>query len=207
MLGYTVNPLVLPPVLFALAAAHFGAPAGEVAYVGVMALVGLGLVPLAYVLHLVRRHRIATIEIVDRRRRVGPLLVGLAASGVTCGLLATTVDTAAAMVSALAALHLVNTALAFTVTLRWKISIHAMALAGFAAVLAFLAWGPLQPPAPLIDAGAATGAAALVPLLMWARVRARVHTPAQVFAGAAAGLILPPLQLLLCYRAGLFAGL
>lgn len=191
-LGYAINPLVLPAVLFALVAAARGAPGAEVAYVGAVTLGGFGVVPLAYVLHLLRRGRIASVEIVDRRARVAPLLVALAASGATCAVLAATVRTAAALLAALAAVHLVNTALLFLVTLRWKISLHAAALAGFAAVLAYL--GAADPASGALR-GVALGAAAAVPLLMWARVRAGVHTSAQVLGGALAGWTLPVAQL------------
>lgn len=197
-LGYVVNPLVLPPLLFALVATAWGASRPEVWYVGAVTLVGFGLVPLGYVLHLLRRGRIASVEIVDRRARMAPLLVALGASGATCAVLAATARTAAPLLTALAAVHLLNTALLFAVTLRWKISLHAAALAAFAAVLAYLggsaAW--LRAPAVL--------AAALLPLLMWARVRAGVHTPAQVVGGALAGWALPLAQLAALEAWGVF---
>src|SRR5690606_8621031 len=62
-LAYAVNPLVLPPLLFGLVLAHFGAPAAEVARAVAVALVGCGLVPLAYVVYLVRRRRVASVEV------------------------------------------------------------------------------------------------------------------------------------------------
>ena len=45
----------------------------------------------------------------------------------------------------------------------------------------------------------------LVPVVMWARVRVRAHTRAQVWGGALFGLLAPALELLVMYGAGLLA--
>lgn len=208
-LAYAVNPLVLPPLLFGLVLAHFGAPAAEVAWAVAVALVGCGLVPLAYVVYLVRRRRVASVEVRDRAQRTGPFVVGLASSGLALALLAGTGTTAAALVGALAACLVVNMAVVVVVNLRWKISVHAAALAGFISILAFVARdaGASGAAGGVLSPGPLAGLLPLLGLVMWARVRTGAHTAGQVAAGALLGLALPYAELHLLRHLGLLAGL
>jgi hypothetical protein len=66
-----------------------------------------------------------------------------------------------------------------TIRWKWKISAHAGS-AACNAVLAIAVFGP-----------ALTVGLPAVPLVMWARVAARGHTPAQTLAGATVGAVVP----------------
>jgi membrane-associated phospholipid phosphatase len=208
-LAYVVNPLVLPPLLFGLVLAHFGAPAAEIARVVTVGLVFFGLVPLACVVWLVRRRRVDSIEVREREGRTVPFLVGLASAGVALVLLAGTGGPAGRLVVALTGCHLVNTVLVIVINLRWKISVHTSAVAGFASVLLFVArtgWTALEglPPESLLLRPAPLSALlGFVPLLMWARVRTGAHSGGQVVAGALLGLLLPYAELHLLHHLGL----
>ena len=138
-IAHAINPFILPPLWFVLVAAHVGAPWGEVALAGGLALVFFGLIPLGYIAWLLRAGRVATIELRARANRVRPMLVGLASTG--AGLVAAALlgGRAAPWLVAFVALHLVGTGLLLGVTLRWKISIHCASLAGFVSTLAFVA--------------------------------------------------------------------
>ncbi len=129
--------------------------------------------PVAYVLWLVKSGRIADFHLPNRRDRRGPFAVvsasGLGGIGLLAYLEAPT-PFVALLVAALA-----QTVLLFAITLAWQISIHAATAAGLA-TFAVLTLG-----------GAAVSLAALVPVVMWARVYLRRHTLAQVLVGAALG--------------------
>lgn len=210
--SYGVNPLIFPPLLFGLVLGHFGAPAGEVAWMVGVSLLLFVMLPLGYVVRLRRRRYVGSIEIPVRRRRTRPFLFGMACSAVALGVIYGTGATAVAFMTALVACHLVNTGLLVLINLRWKISVHVTALAGFASVLLFVArtaWPelanlsgpPLLQPAPLY------GLFVLFPLLMWARVRVGAHTWGQVTAGMLFGIVLPYVELVVLWKAGALAGL
>ena len=199
-LSYFLNPLVFPPVAFALIDAHFGAGLAEVAWTFGVSLVFFCLVPLFYVVGMIRAGRTESLEVRERHARLGPLLVGMGSYAVGALLLWRTVEgPALPVIAAFAALFPLNTALILLINTRWKISLHMTALAGFCGVLLFTAltvWRDL--PADVEAALEVATVAPLllaVPLLMWARVRVGAHTVGQVVAGAAFGLVVPQVQL------------
>lgn len=200
--SYILNPLVLPPVAFALLEAHFGAPGLEVLSTFVITTVFFCLVPLFYILGLVRRGRAESLEVRQRDRRLGPFLVSLVSYAIGATLLGLTVDgPARPLILAFAAIYPVNTVALMLINLHWKISLHMAGLAAFVGVLLFAAltvWRDL--PADIEAALTLATVAPLVlllPLLMWARVRVGAHTPGQVIAGAAFGLAVPLVELYL----------
>lgn len=200
---YLISPLLLPPVLFGLVLAHFGATPQEIMSIVLGALVLLGFVPLAYLGWMVRHHRALSIEVRDRRRRTAPFLVALAAYVSALVLVLLWDGTAQPLVAAILATSLLNGVILMAITWRWKISIHAANVGGFVSVLWFAAVTWPEVPMPLLHPGWTASLILLVPLVMWARVRVQAHTQAQVWAGALFGLLLPLLELLVLYQAGL----
>ncbi len=203
--SYLVNPLVLPPVAFALVQKHYGAGMGEVLWTSGVALVFFCLLPLGYVAGMVWRGEAESLEVRERRRRLKPFLAVIASYAAGLLVLGLTAETAPRLVVALAALYPLNTAVILLINLRWKISVHLTSLAGFVSGLLFVAlMGGRGLPAaagPALTAATVAPLLALVPLLMWARVRVRAHTPGQVLAGAAFGLAAPFGELYLLVRA------
>jgi hypothetical protein len=204
-LSHAVNPLVLAPLLFGLVLAHLGAPLTEIGWAVSVGLVFMAVLPLAYIVRLLRRRRVRSVEIPERARRRGPLLVSVAAYLGALAVLYTTAETAAALLAVLAGLHAGNTALILVVTLRWKISIHTTALGGFISMLLFVAqtpWPRLALEAALFTPGAVSGLLLLLGALVWARVRLGAHTAAQAVAGALFGLAMPYAELSLLAAGG-----
>ncbi len=200
-LSYVLNPLVLPPVGFGLILWHFGAAGGEIAWIVGVSLVFFCLVPLAYVVRMVRRGEAESLEVRERERRLKPFLVGIGSYAVGVGVMAATGETAVPLLVALALLYPLNTAVLVLINLRWKISIHMTSLAGFVSVLLFAALLVSEALPPRAEAAlevvTVAPLLALVPILMWARVRVGAHTPGQVAAGAVFGLVVPYAELTL----------
>lgn len=204
VLSYFLNPLVLPPVGFGLILWHFGAPAGEIAWIVAVSLVFFCLVPLAFVIWMIRRGEAESLEVRRQDRRLKPFLVGIISYAVGMIVMATTGTTAVPFLVSLALLYPINTAIIVLINLRWKISVHMTSLAGFVSILLFVSmtvWRAL-PPATEAVLTAVTVAPLLVllPLLMWARVRVEAHTPGQVAAGALFGLVVPVVELWVIVR-------
>ncbi len=204
--SYFLNPLIFPPVAFTLIAAHFRAGAGEILATLGVSLVFFCLIPLLYVVGLIRTGRVESLEIRDRKSRLGPLLVGIASYGIGALVLSQIVSgPALPLIVAFAALFPINTAIILLINLRWKISLHMTSLAGFVSVLLFTAltvWRDLPTGLEAALTIATVGPLLpLIPLLMWARVRVGAHTRGQVVAGALFGLIAPMAELyIIVYR-------
>ncbi|NNF57176.1 MAG: hypothetical protein HKN04_02950 [Rhodothermaceae bacterium] len=198
-LSYFLNPLVLPPVGFGLVQWHLGAGGLEIAWTVGVSLVFFCLVPLFYVLGMVRRGRTESLEVRDRTARLRPFLVGIASYLIGLAVLALTVRTALPLIVSIAALFPLNTLLILLINTRWKISVHMTTLAGFVSILLFVAltvWRDLPSDTEVaLTAVSVAPLLLLLPLLMWARVRVSAHTTAQVVAGAAFGLFVPLIEL------------
>jgi hypothetical protein len=201
--------MVLPPLLLGGITSHFGAPAGETSRVVLIGLVFFVLIPLGYLLWLLRRGYVATLEVRDRARRTRPLLVGQVSSLAAVGVLWHVGATAGPLVVAVAACVVLNMLLLLVINLRWKISVHTAALAGFASTLLFVLltpWAGLDAQAAgRLSPALAGGLLLLLPLLMWARVHVGAHTRGQVLGGALFGLVLPYFELYLLSQGGVFA--
>lgn len=205
VLSYVLNPLVLPPVGFALILWHFGAPGAEIALIAGVSLVFFCLIPLAYVIRMIRRGEAETLEVRRQERRLKPFLVGITSYAVGMVVMATAGTTAVAFLVALALLYPINTALLVLINMRWKISVHMTSLAGFVSILLFVSmtvWRDLPPATEaVLTVVTVAPLLALLPLLMWARVRVEAHTLGQVTAGTVFGLIMPAVELFIIVRA------
>lgn len=195
--SYGVNPLVLPPVVYGLVLVHMGAPREEVMTGAGIAAVFLGLVPLAHVGWMRWRGAVASLEIRDRRKRTEPFLGVLGAGAGALLAVAVLQNTGRGLLMALVGCHLLNTALLFLITTRWKISVHCASMAGALSTLLYARMhvpGTFLEATPVGDLVLGVGGV-LVPLLLWARVRSRAHTLAQAVAGTAMGLVAPYVEL------------
>ena len=129
--------------------------------------------PIAYVGLLVLRGEVRGFFIPDRSRRFRPMLVGIVSYAIGFGLLRAI--SAPRDLATLMLCYAVNGALIALLTLRWKVSLHAVGAWGPLAALVFL-FGPR--------------ALLLLPLAIavsWARAALRVHTTAEILAGGGVG--------------------
>lgn len=204
LLSYVINPLILPPVGFGLILWHFGASGREIALIVAVSLVFFCLVPLAYVISMIRRGEAESLEVRERAGRLKPFLVGITSYAVGMIVMALVGTTAVPFLVALALLYPLNTAILLLVNLRWKISIHMTSLAGFVSILLFVSltvWRDLPPDTEaVLTALTVAPLLVLLPLLMWARVRVGAHTTGQVAAGAIFGLVMPVAELFVIVR-------
>jgi len=142
----------------------------------VVTAVFFAIAPFTWVLVGVRRGRLTDHHIGRRSQRRGPLLVGLAC--MIIGWLIALVGHAPATLVAYLGTVLLEAATAVAVTLVWKISLHSWiaALGATALVIVFGPWALLTIP--------------LVAGVAWSRVRLGDHSPTQVAAGLAAGVLI-----------------
>jgi membrane-associated phospholipid phosphatase len=170
-----VSAVFSPPVLgIAMIAIAAGATqqAAAWAWAGIPLALNV-LAPILYLIWLHRRGLVSDLDVQRREERARPLLFTLAS------MLAAVVIlwrmAAPSLLLGISIAQLLQTALALTITLRWKISMHGAASAAWLTLLIFVAgW-------------AASPALLALPLVAWSRVHLGRHTPAQTVAGAALG--------------------
>jgi membrane-associated phospholipid phosphatase len=174
-----VGELLSPPpilVVLALVVAWASSPTPAMAVVwGAIAAVFASVLPYALILRGVRRGQLSDTNISLREQRIRFGVVAITSILVGLAVLAA-LDAPAEMV-ALQASIAVGVACGWVVTLWWKISVHAAIAAGAATVLV-LVFGP-----------ALLVVWPLVALIAWSRVQVGDHTPAQVLAGVALGIV------------------
>jgi membrane-associated phospholipid phosphatase len=165
-----VNPFLLSFIVLILLAVESAPSAAEAARWSLICL-SLSVVPVfAVVVYLVRRKKLDGVFINSRRQRhmIYALATGCAVIGcVVMALLGAPELLLATFVSGLAAV-----AVYAGINLFWKISLHTGFVTASATVLI------------IVYGAAAAGTAVLVPLVAWARLEMKLHTPAQVLAGA-----------------------
>ena len=168
-----LNPFFVFTALYALVAMGEASASQATLYVAVE-LAAAAFVA-GYVFLLRRRRRVGDFWISGRRQRLVPALVLL---GTFVALLAALALLGAPGTLFLTTLSmgLASAAVAAT-TLVWKASAHS-AVAGHAAVAGLLVLGPLGSLFALV-----------LPAVLWSRVAAGDHTPAQALAGASTGAI------------------
>lgn len=146
------------------------------------------LMPLSILIIWARRTHAHDLDVPGMTERGQPLLVATVSYlvGTVVLLIRAPPLTTAVMLG-----YSAGTLFIFCVNLRWKISIHAMGIAGPTAVLLFVfgAWGVLL--------------GLLLPAVIWSRVYLKKHTVAQALAGGVVGFVLAAfgLWLVLVYSA------
>jgi len=131
-------------------------------------------IPLAYLILGIKRGWVSDMELSRREERPCFILVSLSSDLLALGIL--WFANGPHLLSVLIMTYLCLATVMFTISIFWKISMHMAGVGGFSTALVFVF-------------GAAAGWAFLsLPLVAWARLHRRKHTPAQLAAGAIAGI-------------------
>jgi membrane-associated phospholipid phosphatase len=181
LLAHIISIVCLPPfiaigTLVALSSHFIGDP-GRAARVAGVSSFFIAVAPCVYVAYLLRRNKISGgVDLVLKEERLRPYLVG--AGSCLLGLLLLAWLSAPQSVTVLALCYALNALIMAVITQRWKISAHA---AGAAMPLTALF---------SVFGAAALPFAVIIPVVCWARVKAEMHTIAQVLAGTLLGCLM-----------------
>lgn len=162
-------PVPTVAALLVVMAWHTAAPTADAVRWGFVAVLFASAIPFAYIISGVRRRRFSDHHASVREQRAIVLLVGI--MSVLVGVALLVIVGAPRDLVALVGAMAVGLMSSMTVTLFWKISVHAAVTAG-AVVVLVLVFGP-----PVLVL------AALVGLVAWSRVAIGDHTAAQAIAG------------------------
>jgi membrane-associated phospholipid phosphatase len=175
LVGELLSP---PPILavLALVVAWDSSPTPAMAVVwGGIAAVSASVLPYALILRGVQRGRLSDKNISLREQRIR--FAAVAITSILTGLAVLAAFDAPAEMVALQASIAVGVACGWVITIWWKISVHAAIAAGAATVLLLVFGLALLVVWPLVA------------LIAWSRVQVGDHTPAQVLAGIALGIV------------------
>jgi membrane-associated phospholipid phosphatase len=175
LVGELLSP---PPILavLALVVAWDSSPTPAMAILwGGIAAVSASVLPYALILRGVRRGRLSDKNISLREQRIRFAVVAI--TSILTGLAVLAAFDAPAEMVALQASIAVGVACGWVITIWWKISVHAAIAAGAATVLLLVFGLALLVVWPLVA------------LIAWSRVQVGDHTPAQVLAGIALGIV------------------
>ncbi|MCX7976016.1 MAG: hypothetical protein N2646_02980 [Bellilinea sp.] len=140
-----------------------------------LALCLMILAPAGYLTYLHHRGQITDLDVYVRQQRIRPYLFSITCSLVTFSLLHILI--APSILKIIAAAAVLETSGLFLVNLRWKISAHTAAIAGFSSLGLWLGGSSAI---PLMG---------LIPLVAWSRVHIKRHTLAQTIAGSLWGMV------------------
>ena len=179
LLAHVISMVFLPPLLaigaIVAMTSHYVTDPAEAARISLSASFFVAIAPAAYVAYLLKRNKInGGVDLVLKEERLRPYLVG--AGSCLLGLLVLVWLSAPQSVTALALAYGLNAVVMAVITQRWKISAHA-AGAAMPLTALFAVFGAAM--LPLL---------AIIPVVCWARVKANMHTVAQVCAGTLLGL-------------------
>lgn len=149
-------------------------------FINMVCLIFAAILPILTSLILIKKMN-TDIDITDRKKRTLPLF--FAVCSYIIGFFVLYIIDAPAITTTLMLIYSSNTLIILLVNLSWKISIHAMGVAGPTAAFIYLFGLP----------GVIFGLT--IPMVMWSRVTLRKHSTSQVLAGSVLGLILTSVQL------------
>lgn len=130
---------------------------------------------------------ISSLELYDRRQRTLPFLAAAISFGVAAWLMEHTHFAVDALLRYMMVGMAVAVLLTLLISLRWKISAHAVGVGGAVGLLALLQLSGLADQAVLWWL---LGSILLAGAVLSARLQLQAHTPAQVWSGVALGLSL-----------------
>ena len=133
-------------------------------------------IPLAYILIGMEVGWVGDLELSRREDRPRFILVSLSSD--LLAILVLTFWGGPSLLRVMVLTYLCLGITMFTISNFWKISLHMVGVGGFATALAFV----FGKPAILLYLS--------LPVVAWARLRRRKHTPAQLIAGALGGIII-----------------
>jgi len=131
-------------------------------------------IPLAYLLIGRKRGWVSDMELSRREERPCFIFVSLSSDLLALGIL--WLANGPHLLEVIILTYLCLATIMFTISIFWKISLHMAGVGGFSTALFFVFGVP------------ALWAFLSLPLVAWARLHRRKHTPAQLAAGAMAGI-------------------
>lgn len=191
-----LNPLIVPPIIFAIVARSLGFSNWNVGVVFLTAVLLYCVAPLAYLLVLLKFKAIDSIEARDQSKRQSPLYWGALWLAFAIPIMMWVSNGVSPVFGLTSAIFAFNTFLIAAINRSFKISIHVSGVSGFLSILIALhLWQPVGP--ELLSIPLVLGSIASIILVCWARFTSKAHQLAEIGWGIVFGLVAPVLEITL----------
>lgn len=192
-----MNPLFLPPVVLITTSWMLGLSGYIIGLVTAIAFLFYSFIPLSLSLYLLKKKRITSLDLPNRKARNPLFLYAIISALAACLCFAFTTELSHPLLMMITTIYLINLITGLLINLRWKMSIHTAALASSGAI--FFSFSYLSPFFLLLTAKilSLTILLVLLPLMIWARYRLSIHSLPELLGGALAGFMLTIIELFL----------
>lgn len=191
----TFNPLILPPLLFAISLYLTGYDHHQVISIFFTALVFFTIIPILIIFFLKNRNYIQNFDISNLAERKRPFIVIIFSYFLGFLFFLKWFDTGHLLPLYLTICYIVNALIGLLITTKWKISIHSAGIASFSSALLFFHHFQIIHNDFFLGQIFIWLSFILIPIIMWARIHLEEHTFAQTLAGALIGFAITYLQL------------
>lgn len=191
-----LNPLIVPPIIFAIVARSFDFPNWNMGVVILTAVLLYCVVPLSYLLVLLKIKAIDSIEARDQSKRQSPLYWGALWLAVSVPVMMWVSNGISSVFGLIGAIFAFNTFIIAVINRSFKISIHVSGISGFLSILiALQLWQLVE--SELLSIPLLVGGIASIILVCWARFHSKAHQLAEIGWGVVFGLVAPALEITL----------
>ncbi len=194
------NPLILPPVLFAISLYLTGYEHRQILSIFLIALLFFTIIPILIIYFFKSRNYIRNFDISDLQERKRPFIVIIFSYVLGFLFFLKWFDTGHLLPVYLTICYIVNALIGFLITTKWKISIHSAGIASFSSALFFFHNFQIIHNDFFLGQIIIWLSFILIPIIMWARIHLKEHTFAQTLAGALIGFTITYLQLSIMMR-------
>jgi len=191
------NPLVFPPLLLLAVAWEFNAASGQLLYVGAVGFTFFTFVPLALLIYLFNTNKIDSLDITRQESRNLPFLYTLVSYIAGSVLLLNININGSFALRILLVCYILNPIIGWLISQKWKISVHTASVGTSVALFYMLYQISYSLQEAILGKAALLILVLLIPVVMWSRYRLNIHTIGQVTAGAATGLIVTYLEIMI----------
>lgn len=192
-----MNPLVIPPAVLIITSWMAGLSGYNIGSVAVVALFFYLLIPLSLGFYLLRKKRIASLDLPSRKARNPLYAYSIISALAACLCFAFTPELNHPLLMMITIVYLINLMIGFLINLRWKMSVHTAALASSGAIFLYSYYLSSSSPLLATEILSLTILLVLLPLMIWARYRLRIHSLPELFGGVVTGFLLTIVELLL----------
>lgn len=190
-----MNPLFLPPIAVGIAGTLLNLPTTVLWTTIGIALFFYTLLPLGGALYLLYTRQIHSLDLPEQKSRTKLFSLSLLSASLPVLLFGLTIHYTHPLIAGLSLIFLVNATVGLMINFRWKMSIHTAALTTMAAL--FLHFSTYQDASKVVsmDVLSLSILLLLLPLMIWARYRLKIHSLAELIGGAIAGFLLTIIEL------------
>lgn len=199
VISAVLNPLILPVFVFGYASSKLESTTAGFMMVNSVGLLFFVLLPFLILVSMKRSQSVDSMDVSVREDRHRPFMYGVLSMGTGLVCFQYLPLQHGLIYIILCMISINNTTVAAIINLKWKISVHAMAMSTAATVIYFLS-GPIALNWPDFSTSAillSIGLFAVILIVQWSRIRLEMHTPSQVVAGTLLAIILTAIQLTL----------